>query len=103
MIGRAGRLLLVFVIGVAGWWLAAPLLAGPTEVGHSMAASDGQPMPKSCQEANPAWSEVAVDLKADEPAIAPGRVFRLSDGTIAVLVVVTAANGDGQATAFDFS
>jgi hypothetical protein len=102
MIGRAGRLLLAFVIGLAGWWAAKPLLPGPTQIGVAMSASSGQPVPKDCHEANPAWSEVAVDLTS-EPAIQPGRVFRLSDGTIAVLVVVTAANADGRATAFDFS
>jgi hypothetical protein len=103
MIGRFGRLLLVPVFAVAGWWLGGPLVAGPAQVGHSIAATDGQSVPKNCHDADPAWSEIAVDLKAVEPAIEPGRVFRLSDGTIAVLLVITAANGAGQATAFDFS
>jgi hypothetical protein len=103
MIGRAGRLLTVLAIGVSGWWLAAPLLTGPTGAGHPAAAADGKSTPKTCREANPAWSEIAVDLTAEGPSIEPGRVFRLSDGTIAVLLVITEANGDGQATAFDFS
>lgn len=102
MIARTGRLLLVFAIGMAAWWLT-PLLSGPTGGDRSIAATAGQAIPKSCHDANPAWSEVAVDLRAAAPPIAPGRVFRLSDGTIAVLVVVTAANGDGRATTFDFS
>ncbi|MEA2523352.1 MAG: hypothetical protein QOF73_579 [Thermomicrobiales bacterium] len=103
MMGRAGRLLLAVVVGVAGWWLSASLLPGSGRGVGSTYAYDGVSAPGTCSDANPAWTELGVDLAGDGDAIVPGRVFRLSDGTLAVLVVVTAASADGQATAFDFS
>lgn len=103
MMGRAGRLLLVLAIVLAVWFVGLPLLGGPDPVGSSISAIDGTTVPASCADANPSWSEVGVDLASTDPPVEPGRVLHLSDGTIAVLIVVTAANDAGQATSFDFS
>ncbi len=103
MTGRAGRLLLVIAVVLAARLVGIPPFGGPERTGSAISAVDGITVPASCAEANPGWSEVGVDLASNDPPIAPGRVFHVSDGTIAVLVVVTAANEEGRATSFDFS
>jgi hypothetical protein len=101
MTGRAGRLLLVLLVGAAtGWWLDGLPFGAARRADASL---DGGTVPARCREADPTWSEIGVDLGGAHEPITPGRVFRLSDGTIAVLVVVTAATADGNATAFDFA
>lgn len=55
-----------------------------------------------CRDIDPSWNDIAVDLAAAMP-LSPGRAIRSSDGIVAALIVITAVDDQGAATAFDFS
>jgi hypothetical protein len=102
MLRRVGRFLLILLFGVATGLVAAGSFHGGLRGGMPAVLGAAGAVPATCREADPAWTELGVDLSGGEP-IEPGRVVRLSDGTLAVLVVVTQANETGEATAFDFA
>jgi hypothetical protein len=62
-------------------------------------ATPGTP---TCRGLSPAWIELGAGIGEDVSAVSGDRVYSVSDGTLAVLVVATAANAEGAPVALDF-
>ncbi|HEV2108741.1 MAG TPA: DUF1080 domain-containing protein [Thermomicrobiales bacterium] len=62
-------------------------------------ATPGTP---ACRGLSPAWVELGAGVGENGSAVSRDRVYSVSDGTLAVLVITTAVNDEGAPIALDF-
>lgn len=104
MMSRAGRCSLLVIFTITAIWSmagATPFTVGLANARHVMSGARNQPT--TCSDANPGWTPLGMDLPSGDDPIEPGRVYRLSDGTLAVLIVATEVNDDGKVVSLDFA
>jgi hypothetical protein len=84
---------------VSGPW-HAPASTAIQRAKTVFAATDA---PATCAAIDKSWIQIDVPLTSSNGAPAVGRVFSLSDGAIAVLVIVDSLTSDGAVASADFS
>jgi hypothetical protein len=86
-------------LGLSGPW-HTPATSAIQRAKTVFAAST---VPAHCAAIDKSWVQIDVPLSSSGGAPAVGRVFSLSDGAIAVLVIVDSLTSDGAVASADFS
>lgn len=92
---RVRNLLLVFALAVG---VTSELLPR-----SAVAAAWGGPPLRSCRDLDRAWNGSGLDLSDETVSVSVGRQFRVNEGSLTVVVRVTAVDAIQHPTDFDFA
>ena len=103
MTGQSGRIFIVIALLISGLGFGEAYLIAPSSAEAAPAESGNKDHSQQCKEIDSELFGLSVEVNEGVDPIELGRLFSASDGTPAVLTIVTDIDDDGDAQGIDFT